>query len=136
MLGELYRPRGLALETAQAVLEDKNPYACNVALGCLNNCTYCYVSKVRRGNKEFRLPKKAPKELVEKQLTKLKDCRSVFLSFMTEPFLKECRKNTEELADYLTDQGITIATLCMHAWISNFKSYISKCLLKSAKNGI
>lgn len=31
MLGQLYQPKGLALETAQAVLEVENPHACNVA---------------------------------------------------------------------------------------------------------
>lgn len=41
MLGELYKPKGKALETAQAVLEIKNPMACNVAMGCSNKCLYC-----------------------------------------------------------------------------------------------
>jgi len=119
MLGELYRPRGLALETAQAVLEVQDPYACNVAYGCSNACLYCYVPRFtrrKRCNEAARLPKKPPAELVRHQLehqwrfhwtSKL----GVFLCFLTDPFLPRIKESTERLIEYLIDQGVTVATL-------------------------
>jgi DNA repair photolyase len=118
MLGELYKPRGLARETAQAVLEVEEPYACNVALGCPNGCKYCYIHKILRCSREecrkMRFPKRPPKELVEEQLErarlpKLPD--GVFLSFLTDPFVYENKNNTEELIELLLfDWEIPVAT--------------------------
>jgi len=119
MLGELYKPRGLALETAQVVLEVKDPYAVNVAYGCSNQCAYCYVPRfTRRGkyNQTVRLPKKSPVELVRHQLEHQwrfhwKSDLGVFLSFLTDPFLPEVHA-TDDLVYMLTrDYGITTATL-------------------------
>jgi len=122
MLGELYRPRGLALETAKAVLETSQDYtyACNVAYGCSNACLYCYVPKATHRRRydcvQVRLPAKPPIELVQHQLehqwrfhwtSKL----GVFLSFLTDPFLPQIKESTERLIAYLVDQGVTIATL-------------------------
>jgi DNA repair photolyase len=117
MLGELYKPKGLALETAQAVLEVENPYACNVALGCSNACLYCYVPKATRRRRydciQVRLPAKAPVELIKHQLRRfdLTSKLGVFLSFLTDPFLPQIKKSTEQLIAFLLDQGVTIATL-------------------------
>jgi len=109
VLGELYKPKGLALETARAVLEVDEPYACNVAFGCLNECGYCYVPKVRHGARDFRLPKEPPVELVKKQDIEVE---GVFLSFLTDPFLKQNRKNTEDLIRFLFDElDVIVATL-------------------------
>ncbi|MCW4014876.1 MAG: hypothetical protein NWF06_00745 [Candidatus Bathyarchaeota archaeon] len=116
VLGELYEPHGLALETANAVLEVKHPFAVNVALGCPNGCSYCYgplSCKVKRENwTNMRTPKEAPTELVRKQLAKMFEKepllsmsgfpRGVFLSFFTDCFHPDNRKNTEDLIDYLT----------------------------------
>ena len=119
MLGELYRPSGLAYETAKAVLETEEIYACNVALGCSNNCAYCYVPRFTRRCRDacdVRLPKKPPVDLVRHQLehswrfhwtSKL----GVFLSFLTDPFLPQIKKSTEQLIEHLLDQGVTVATL-------------------------
>ena len=119
MLGELYRPHGLALETAQAVLETGNVWACNVSFGCTNACRYCYVPRFtrrRRDTCEVRLPKKSPVELVRHQLehqwrfhwtSKL----GVFLSFLTDPFLPQLRSSTEDLAVLLWKHHIRVATL-------------------------
>jgi len=120
MLGELYKPRGLALETARAVLEVDEPYACNVAYGCSNMCAYCYVPRfthrTRSACQEVRLPKKPPVDLVRHQLehqwqfhwtTKL----GVFLSFLTDPFLPQIRKSTFDLIDLLVEEHIRVATL-------------------------
>lgn len=111
MLGQLYKPRGLALETAEAVLEIKSPYACNVALGCPNGCTYCYGPLCMKISREewanLRFPKEPPAELVMQQLQKafLKNpcshCNGVFLSFFTDCFHALNRKNTEELIKML-----------------------------------
>jgi len=72
MLGELYKPKGLALETAQAVLEVEKPYACNVAIGCSNDCRYCYGPRFMHCKREdwrnVRIPKTRPMYLIEKQL--------------------------------------------------------------------
>lgn len=119
MLGQLYRPRGLALETAQAVLETEQVFACNVAFGCSNSCLYCYVPRFtrrRRINCEVRLPKKPPVELVQHQLEKQWQFHwtsklGVFLSFLTDPFLPQLSTETEKLISYLLDQGVTVATL-------------------------
>ena len=112
MLGELYNPKGLALETAKAVLEVEHPLAVNVALGCTNNCSYCYVplsTKTLRG--KMRLPMESPKELVGNQLKKKKDVSGVFISFCTDPFLQQLRTQTEELMELLWIKNIRIATL-------------------------
>jgi DNA repair photolyase len=114
MLGELYKPKGKALETAQAVLEIKNPMACNVAMGCSNKCLYCYgdTSNRRWDNmKGVRLPKEKPLELVKKQIESGMKPEGVFLSFMTDPYIKENKQNTDELIEYLLRKEIKIATL-------------------------
>jgi len=121
MLGELYRPRGLALETAMAVLQtaEEHTYACNVAYGCSNACLYCYVPRYTRRRREaceVRLPQKAPAELVKHQLehqwrfhwtSKL----GVFLSFLTDPFLPQIKSSTAVLVDILQAQNVKVATL-------------------------
>jgi len=122
MLGELYKPRGLALETAQAVLEVEDPYAVNVAYGCPNACTYCYVPRFthRRKHDQIRLPQKSPIDLVRHQLQSQwrfhwKSNLGVFLSFLTDPFLPEIHVKgftTDDLIYMLTrDYGIRVATL-------------------------
>jgi len=126
VLGQLYRPRGLALETAQVVLEVQDPYACNVASGCSNGCLYCYVprwsyryvpklARVNRDNLEVRLPKKPPAELVKHQLERYYKfhwgVQGVFLCFLTDPFLPQCRTATQDLIDLLLKQQTKVATL-------------------------
>jgi len=128
-LGMLYRPSGLALETAMAVLEtdEEHTYACNVALGCSNACRYCFVPRFtrrRRDTCEVRLPKKPPVELVRHQIEKQwrfhwTSKLGVFLSFLTDPFLPELKEETGKLIEYLLDQGVTVAT-CSKLDFSNF----------------
>lgn len=116
MLGELYKPKGLARETAQAVLEVKEPYAVNVALGCENDCDYCYgplcMKMSREQWREMRFPKKHPVELVQKQRDKLPYLpEGVFLSFFTDPLLLVNRVRTEELIDlFLNEWKVPVAT--------------------------
>jgi len=123
MLGEIYKPKGLALETASAVLEVKNPYALNVALGCSNGCKYCYVPRFThraKNNCQVRLPQKPPIDLARRQLETeplfhwTSDI-GVFLSFLTDPFLPEAHTRkftTDDLIRMLIrDYGIRVATL-------------------------
>lgn len=113
MLGALYRPSGLALEQAQAVLEVREPHAVNVALGCVNGCVYCYGPMASRQGKKWgsvRLPKMRPVELVGRQLANGLDVEGVFLSFLTDPYLPQLKESTEELISYLDDRDITVAT--------------------------
>ena len=113
-LGQLYEPRGLAREQAQAVLEIEEPYAVNVAWGCSNDCGYCYGPGVGRQSREewriVRHPKEDPVELVRKQLAKGVAPHGVFISFMTDPFLEENRQATEPLIGLLLEHGIRVAT--------------------------
>ena len=120
MLGELYRPRGLALETAQAVLQTEQVYACNVGYGCSNACLYCYVPKATHRKRydciQVRLPQKPLVDLVRHQIeTQWRfhwtSRLGVFLSFLTDPFLPQVKESTEHLIAYLLDLGVTIATL-------------------------
>lgn len=118
-LGELYKPKGLALEQARAVLQVEEPYAVNVALGCKNQCKYCFVPLVRRTSRdlpqEMRCPRIEPLRLVRRQLKLARERRrpfpeGVFVSFMTDPFLPQNRGTTERLIGYLLDHGISVAT--------------------------
>lgn len=119
MLGQLYRPKGKALEQARVVLELEDPHAVNVAYGCNIGCTYCYGPQVTRQSREnwlkVRYPKEPPLELVKRQLEKKPtvdgaEVKGVFISFMTDPYLPQIRSWTEPLIKYLVDQGIRVAT--------------------------
>lgn len=122
MLGQLYHPKGLALETASTVLECKDAYACNVALGCKGRCKYCYVSlflhRSREACSEVKYPKKPPAELVGEQKLGVKP-EGVFLSFLTDPFQQETILLTEPLIKLLLDWGVRVAT-CSKMGISSF----------------
>ena len=133
MLGQLYRPKGLALEQAQAVLEVENPHAVNVALGCVNGCNYCYGPMASRQGKKWssvRLPKQRPVELVGRQLTNGLNVDGVFLSFLTDPYLPQLRKPTEHLVNYLDNMDIPVATsskvgISNNQWIRNGMTIVS-----------
>jgi len=108
MLGKLYRPKGLALETARQVLECENVYACNVAWGCSNGCLYCYGPFIGKQDREkwlkIRHPKDFPVNLVKKQLESEKFDKKpegVFISFMTDPLLPELYTPTTSLLSLL-----------------------------------
>jgi len=120
MLGQLYTPSGLALETAKAALEVNNPHAVNIALGCTNGCLYCYGPQASRQGSKYqtvRMPKDTPLNLVKKQLEKGLEVEGVLMSFLTDPYLPQLRKQTEELVNYLLNwddehgQDIKTATL-------------------------
>lgn len=110
MLGELYKPKGLALETARAVLEVDEPYAVNVAWGCRLGCKYpCYNWFRTKGKMTF--PKEPPVDLVERQLEKGIKPEGVFISFGTEPLLTENIANTIAVVNLLRDYSIRVAVL-------------------------
>ena len=116
MLGELYTPKKMAFETAKAVLGVDNPHAVNVALGCPNECSYCYGPLAsRQGRKKYhgvlRLPKKDPIDLIKRQIEKGLKVEGVLISFMTDPYLPQLQEKTDELVYYLLEEGIRTATL-------------------------
>ncbi len=129
MLGELYQPKGYALETARAVLEVEKPFACNVASGCTNNCAYCYgplfVHRKRDCWRMMTFPKGAVDVLVQNQLVKkqlkwkdeqgnetpIAEPQGVFLSFLTDPMLRVNGQNTEGMLNYMQGLNIRTATL-------------------------
>lgn len=98
MLGELYKPSGLARETAIAVLEVEEPYA---------SCSYCYVPKFTHKPKDERVkvrhPVLPPVKLVEHQFIKLNMALGsldafpvgVLLSFLTR---KQCRAKAPDFS--------------------------------------
>lgn len=112
MLGELYQPKGLALETARAVLEVDDPWAVNVAWGCRLGCKYpCYNWFRTKGKMTF--PKKPVVDLVRKQLEKGLEPKpeGVFVSFGTEPLLAENVGTTIAVVNLLRGYGIRVAVL-------------------------
>ena len=114
VLGGLYRPKGLALETAKAVLESDKVMAVNVASGCTNGCAYpCYVPLITK-SRVMRFPKEAPAFIVKRQLDQMQPedrPDGVFLSFLTDPFLGVNREATEALVCFLLEDHVKVAVL-------------------------
>lgn len=108
-LASLYKPSGLALETAQQVLETKNVHALNVAWGCTNMCTNCYIRYSKPG--QIRYPKIEPHILVKKQLDNGLKTKGVFVSFNTDPLLQSNLLNTTKLIVLLREYNVTVAVL-------------------------
>jgi DNA repair photolyase len=120
-LGELYIPTGKARETAAQVLEVSHPMAVNIAYGCTNCCAYpCYIPYIEPG--KMRFPKISPQVQILKQLDEMKERpEGVFLSFATDPFLKENWEETVKVLHMLTmEQNIPAATLSKKA-MSSYK---------------
>ena len=113
MLGQLYRPKGKALDTARAVLECDDVYACNVAKGCTNQCSYCWLKEfpyfMENGKMEF--PKRSPVEYAREQIEKGLKPEGIFLSFLTDLFLSVNLKHAQNLICFLLSKGIEVATL-------------------------
>ncbi len=112
-LGQLYVPKGKALEHTKFVLNlhtggVRDAYAVNVALGCPCCPTVCYgpihARKTREEWVKVRVPKVEPVDLVRKQLEKGLHVEGVFLSFLTDPFLPINRESSERLINYLMNQ--------------------------------
>lgn len=117
-LGEIYEPKGLALETAKAVLDLERPWACNVALGCTNMCEDCYGPACFKKSDwgTIRKPSAPPRNLVLRQLYKMERKgvslpEGVFISFGTDPLLPVNQVETADLANLLFDFGIKVAVL-------------------------
>jgi DNA repair photolyase len=108
ILGELYEPRGKALETARAVLEVDKVYAVNVAWGC-NNCSYCYNRRLTKG--KITYPKKPPFYLVKKQLESGIIPEGVFMCFGCDPYMPENTRSTWNVIKLLLEYKIIVATL-------------------------
>lgn len=108
-LGELYKPKGLALETAQQVLEAKNIHSCNMAWGCTNMCRDCYIRYSKPG--QIRYPKIEPHVLVKKQLDNGLKTKGVFISFNTDPLLQGNLLNATKLVVLLREYNVPVAVL-------------------------
>jgi len=109
MLGELYKPKGLALETAQQVFESEDVHALNIAWGCTNRCTDCFIRYIKPG--EIRFPKNDPCSLVRKQLDDGLETDGVFISFNTDPLLQCNLLNTVKVTCLLRERNIPVAIL-------------------------
>lgn len=112
-LGELYHPSGLALETAREVLETTSPMASNVAMGCPNDCHYCYGSLAfkKKDWTNVRFPKESPSKMVMKQLDKGLKPDGAFLSFATDPLASCNMLETVKLVRRLQAHNIPVAVL-------------------------
>jgi hypothetical protein len=111
MLGELYKPKGLAAEHVKFVLQEEDVWACNVAFGCTGRCGYCYNPlATHKGEAYFtvRQPSKPPAELVLRQLEKGLRPGGVFLSFSTDPCMNMA--GAVDLCNLLVERGIKVAT--------------------------
>lgn len=113
MLGQLYKPKGKALDTARAVLECNDVYACNIAKGCTNQCSYCWLQKPPYSQKpgKMKFPKRPPVEYAREQIEKGLKPEGVLISFLTDPFLGVNKNHSENLICFLLDQGMKVATL-------------------------
>jgi organic radical activating enzyme len=111
MLGELYEPKGLALEQAQAVLEVEKPHATNVGYGCTGGCSYCYGPRAfhKKDWSRVQRPKIPPVQLLRKQLKKGLKPQAIFMSFATDPFIKKNVGNTYQLLQFLDERKIPFA---------------------------
>lgn len=103
-LGGIYVPKGLAYETAKAVLQVE-PMACNVAKGCKNGCLYCYgpLAFYHPKWREMSFPKKHPLEIIMAQIEKGTRPDGVFMSFATDPLLTVNKMATTHVARYCLD---------------------------------
>lgn len=109
MLGEIYEPTGLAFETAQQVFEADNIHALNVAWGCTNKCTDCFIRYSKPGM--IRFPKEDTCSLVKKQLDNGLETDGVFISFNTDPLLQSNLLNTVKITCMLRERKIPVAIL-------------------------
>lgn len=113
MLGEPYRPRGLALETARVVLEVRNPMGCNTAMGCNAYCKYCYGPDVfnKPDWREVRYATRPPTKALWKLINKGVMPEGMFLSFTTDPFYGESRTMAKDMIQLCHDNRIRTASL-------------------------
>lgn len=115
----IYKPKGKAGEYAQ--------YACNLYVGCSNDCSYCYCKKYPLGKVWSATPrlKKAFKDEqdayeafrndVTKNREKLRAGGGIFFSFTTDPCLPSTINLTAACVTFATmlDIPCTILTKCI-----------------------
>lgn len=113
MLGEPYRPRGLALETARAVLECKNPMGCNTAMGCNAECLYCYGPDVfnKEDWRNVKYATRSSTKALWKLINKGAKPEGMFLSFTTDPWYGKSRTISKEMILLCHEHNIRTATL-------------------------
>ena len=111
----IYCPKGKAAEYSQ--------WACNFYVGCSNGCTYCYckkgILKAVMGMDKPQLKKcfkdeEHAKEIFDKEMEKNFDeirKHGLFLSFTTDPFLKETFELTMHAINICVQNHIPIKLL-------------------------
>lgn len=113
MLGQPYYPRGLALETARAVLELRNCMACNTAMGCNAHCKYCYGPDVfhKKDWRDVRYATQLPTKAIWKLLNKGAKPDGMFFSFTTDPFYGRSETMAVKAIELCHEHGIRTASL-------------------------
>lgn len=113
MLGTLYHPKALALETAKAVLQVDDPYAVNPALGCDNGCLGCYgpMAFHKHDWDQVKIATEGARVKFERQvrtgigITTLEPrTEGVFMAFGTDPFLPAVEPETRYRVFHLLNQ--------------------------------
>lgn len=130
----IYKPKGKAGEYAQ--------WACNIYLGCSNNCTYCYLKRGVLAHKMgghvpvlrtgFRADSDAllcfEKEL-KSDVVRLQSIRKhgIFLSFTTDPFLPEVINSTVGVVGICQLLDVPVVLLTKRVgWYQELTKVISK----------
>jgi hypothetical protein len=113
MLGTLYHPKALALETAKAVLQVDDPYAVNPALGCENGCLGCYgpLAFHKHDWDQVKIATEEARVKFERQVrtgigitTLVPHTEGVFMAFGTDPFLPAVEPETRYRVYHLLNQ--------------------------------
>lgn len=128
----IYKPKGKAGEYAE--------WACNLYVGCSNNCSYCYCKRGVLGHvmgapvptlkKCFSDPEDAynvfVKEL-DKNLPELQKS-SLFFTFSSDPMIPETRELNWECIDLALTRGVKCQVLTKNAdFIKEFDTLLTHC---------
>lgn len=115
----IYKPKGKAGEYAE--------WACNLYVGCSNNCSYCYCKKGllshAMGGPEAKLKacfkdEAHAYEVFKKELlANLEDLRksSLFFTFSSDPMISETRWLTNKCIQYAIENGVKVQVLTKNA---------------------
>ena len=128
----IYKPKGKAGEYAE--------WACNLYVGCSNNCSYCYCKRGVLGHvmgapvptlkKCFRDPEDAYEVFVkelDKNLPELQKS-SLFFTFSSDPMIPETRELNWECIDLALTRGVKCQVLTKNAdFIKELDTLLTHC---------
>ena len=115
----IYKPKGKAGEYAE--------WACNLYVGCSNNCSYCYCKKGllshAMGGPEAKLKacfkdEEHAFEVFKKELhANLEELRksSLFFTFSSDPMIRETRELNVRCIKYAIENGVKVQVLTKNA---------------------